>query len=74
MVHPNVFKSGLGMGQGITIIPHRDGRVVKKIQFQAISDYPGTVSIPTKNHPAMPSLPILPDTSVGDPDRPSMLV
>jgi conjugal transfer pilus assembly protein TraD len=74
VIHPNVFKSGLGLGQGVTIIPHRDGRVVKKIQFQALEDYPGEVQIPIKEHPVVRELPRLPSVPDENSKRPNKLV
>lgn len=38
--HPNVFKSELGLGEGVVIIPHARGRIVKRIKFRTVPDLP----------------------------------
>lgn len=50
--HPNVIKSELGLGEGIVLIPHPRGRVVKRIRFQAIPELFG-VPLPVRNHAAV---------------------
>jgi type IV secretory pathway TraG/TraD family ATPase VirD4 len=38
--HPNVFKSELGLGEGVVLIPHAQGRVVKRVQFRMVDELP----------------------------------
>jgi type IV secretory pathway TraG/TraD family ATPase VirD4 len=33
IIHPNEFKSKLGTGEGIVVIPHSRGRLVKRVKF-----------------------------------------
>jgi type IV secretory pathway TraG/TraD family ATPase VirD4 len=50
VVHPNVFKGELTRGQGVVIIPYPNGRLIKKVAFQApapVSD----LTLPTRNLP-----------------------
>jgi type IV secretory pathway TraG/TraD family ATPase VirD4 len=36
IIHPNEFKSRLGTGEGIVIIPHAKGRLVKRVKFAMV--------------------------------------
>ncbi|MGZ6311229.1 MAG: type IV secretory system conjugative DNA transfer family protein [Bdellovibrionota bacterium] len=38
VIHPNVFKSGLGVGQGIVILPHTRGTLVKRVNFSMVPE------------------------------------
>lgn len=40
VVHPNVIKRGLGVGEAITIIPHRYGTRTIKLHFRMLPDIP----------------------------------
>jgi type IV secretory pathway TraG/TraD family ATPase VirD4 len=55
IIHPNVFKRELGLGQGVAIIPHAQGQIVRRIKFTPTPDFPGVVEIPEKRKSA-PSL------------------
>jgi hypothetical protein len=57
--HPNIFKSELGLGEGIVIIPHPKGRLVKRIKFSTVPDLGGAVSLPLKDHPKIDFFPKL---------------
>lgn len=48
--HPNVFKSELGLGEGVVIIPHVKGRVVKRVKFQTVPDLP-VIRMPIRDFP-----------------------
>jgi type IV secretory pathway TraG/TraD family ATPase VirD4 len=38
--HPNIFKADLGLGEGVVIIPHIRGRIVKRIKFKTVPELP----------------------------------
>lgn len=46
IVHPNVFKSGLGRGEAIVILPHQKGSKSIRVQFE-IRENLDSVEIPT---------------------------
>lgn len=52
VIHPNVFKSELGQGEGIVMIPHRKGRLVKHIKFAMVPDLP-SISLPIRDLPQL---------------------
>ena len=40
LIHPNYFKSGLGRGEGVVVIPYEKGQIVRKVKFKAWPDIP----------------------------------
>jgi type IV secretory pathway TraG/TraD family ATPase VirD4 len=40
VIHPNVFKSELGRGEGVVVIPHEEGRIVRRVKFRMVPDLP----------------------------------
>ena len=36
VIHPNVFKSKLGTGEGVVVIPYPKGRIVKRVKFAMV--------------------------------------
>lgn len=46
--HPNVFKSGLGLGEAIMILPHKKGTKTIKLKFSIRPDLPA-VMLPEKS-------------------------
>ena len=51
-VHPNVFKGGLGRGEGIVVIPHQGGTMVKRVNFETVPDLP-VIPMPIRDLPLM---------------------
>ena len=50
--HPNTFKSGLGRGEGILVLPYPNGRIVKRVAFAMAEDLP-TISLPIRDLPEL---------------------
>jgi len=48
--HPNLFKSELGRGEGIVVIPHPQGTEVKRVAFTTVPDLP-VISLPIRDLP-----------------------
>lgn len=53
--HPNIFKSGLGLGEAIMILPHKKGTKTVKLKFSIRPDLPA-VMLPKKSKPQPESL------------------
>lgn len=51
-IHPNVFKRELGQGEGIVVLPHRGGTMVKRIKFETVPDLP-VIQMPIRDLPLM---------------------
>jgi type IV secretory pathway TraG/TraD family ATPase VirD4 len=56
LVHPNVFKRELGVGQAMMIVPHDDGSELVKINFHMIPTIKTHVPIPNVEKTSAPDL------------------
>lgn len=52
VIHPNKFKATLEQGEGIVMIPHRTGRIVKHVKFAMVPDLP-PISLPIRDLPLL---------------------
>lgn len=52
LFHPNLFKSELGRGEGVMVIPHPNGTEVKKIKLTTFPDL-ASLSLPVRDLPTL---------------------
>ena len=52
IIHPNVFKVGQRRGEGVVVIPHPEGRVVKQVEFSTAPELP-TIAMPIRDLPEL---------------------
>lgn len=62
--HPNIFKSELGLGEAIMILPHKAGTKTVKLKFSIRPDLP-VVPLPLKTNPPAESFVEIPDPKTG---------
>ena len=51
-IHPNIFKGKLGRGEGIVVLPHQSGTMVKRVKFETVPDLP-VIQMPIRDLPLM---------------------
>jgi type IV secretory pathway TraG/TraD family ATPase VirD4 len=49
IIHPNVFKSDQNQGEGVVVIRHTSGRMVKRVKFSPAATL-SAVNLPKRNH------------------------